>query len=136
MSSSLWNKITRPREEEIANTLSHAAGLIAALAGATFLIVTAVQRGRLNVIGGAVRCHKFSTGVYLGMGWLFLITVGPVWQRLPAAGLLWLLAGGIAYTVGVGFFLADKARFNHLVWHLFVLTGTACHFVAVWRYAA
>jgi hemolysin III len=51
------------------------------------------------------------------------------------AGLGWLLAGGIAYTVGVAFFVTDKMRYNHLVWHLFVLAGTACHFVAVLRYA-
>jgi len=54
---------------------------------------------------------------------------------MPLAGLLWLLAGGIAYTVGVGFFVTEKVRYNHLIWHQFVLAGTACHFVAVLRYA-
>jgi hemolysin III len=88
-----------------------------------------------KVIGGAVRYHRLSTGIYLGMGWLFLITAGPLWHRLPLAGLLWLLAGGVAYTVGVGFFVTERIRYNHFVWHLFVLAGTACHFVAVWRYA-
>ncbi|MBF8285167.1 MAG: hemolysin D, partial [Anaerolineales bacterium] len=76
-----------------------------------------------------------STSVYLGMGWLFLIAAGPVWHLMPLAGLLWLLAGGVAYTVGVGFFVTEKVRYHHLIWHLFVLAGTACHFVAVWRYA-
>ena len=88
-----------------------------------------------KVIGGAVRYPRLSTGIYLGMGWLFLITAGPLWHRLPLAGLLWLLAGGVAYTVGVGFFVTERIRYNHFVWHLFVLAGTACHFVAVWRYA-
>jgi hemolysin III len=88
-----------------------------------------------KVIGGAVRYHRLSTGIYLGMGWLFLITAGPLWHRLPLAGLLWLLAGGVAYTVGVGFFVTERIRYNHFVWHLFVLAGTACHFVAVLRYA-
>ena len=89
-----------------------------------------------KVIGGAVRYHKLSTSAYLGMGWLFVIAIGPLWQRLSPDGLLWLLAGGIAYTVGVAFFLADKMRYNHLIWHVFVFAGTVCHFVAVWRYAA
>jgi hemolysin III len=89
----------------------------------------------LKIIGGPTRYPRLSTGVYLGMGWLFIIAAGPLWQRLPWAGLLWLLAGGLAYTLGVGFFLNERVRYNHLVWHLFVLTGTACHFVAVWRYA-
>jgi len=202
--------------EEIANSLSHGAGLVAALVGAAFLIVTAVQRGSagfsvgvsvfaatmvllylastlyhalprsrakgvllvcdhaaiflfiagtytpftlgvlqgawgwtlfglvwglavvgiaFKVIGGAARYPRLSTSVYLGMGWLFLIAAGPVSQLIPFAGLLWLLAGGIAYTVGVGFFVTEKVRYNHFVWHLFVLAGTVCHFIAVWRYA-
>ncbi len=88
-----------------------------------------------KIIGGATRYPVLSTSIYLGMGWLFLIVIGPLWQRMPLAGLLWLLAGGLAYTVGVGFFATEKVRYNHLIWHLFVLTGTACHFVAVWQYA-
>jgi hemolysin III len=52
-------------------------------------------------------------------------------------GLCWLAAGGIAYTAGVGFYAAsDRIRYAHFVWHLFVLAGTACHFMAVLRYAA
>jgi hemolysin III len=54
---------------------------------------------------------------------------------MPPAGLFWLMAGGMAYTGGVAFFLANKIRYHHLVWHLFVLAGTACHFVAVLGYA-
>jgi hemolysin III len=89
-----------------------------------------------KVIAGAVRFPRLSTGIYLGMGWIFLIVAGPLWQRLPPAGLLWILAGGIAYTVGVAFFVSTHIRYHHLVWHLFVLAGTACHFVAVLNYAA
>ena len=64
-----------------------------------------------------------------------LIAAKPLWESLPLAGLAWLLAGGIAYTAGVYFYVKKTLRFGHLVWHLFVVTGTACHFVAVWRYA-
>ena len=56
---------------------------------------------------------------------------------MPMSGLWWLLAGGIAYTVGVAFFLAsERTRDSHFMWHLFVIAGTACHFVAVLWYAA
>jgi hemolysin III len=70
------------------------------------------------------------------MGWLILIAVKPLWLRMPSEGLLWLLAGGIAYTVGVVFYGAKRVRYGHFIWHLFVITGTACHFIAVLRFAA
>ena len=83
-----------------------------------------------------VRYLRFSVGLYLGMGWVAFIVAKPLWLLMPAAGLFWLLSGGIAYTAGVAFFAAHRVRYSHFVWHLFVLTGTACHFIAVLRYAA
>jgi hemolysin III len=79
----------------------------------------------------------FSTGLYLLMGWLVLIAVTPLVTRVPLSGLLWLLAGGLFYTVGVAFFATDsRLRYGHLLWHLFVMAGTACHYFAVLWYAA
>ena len=90
----------------------------------------------LKTIGG-LRYPRLSTCLYLAMGWLALIGVKPLWFDIPTQGLLWLLAGGIAYTTGVAFFAADqRIRYSHFVWHLFVIAGTACHFVAVLSYAA
>ncbi len=89
----------------------------------------------LKAISG-VRYPRFSVGLYLAMGWVVLIAVKPLWLLMPAEGLFWLFSGGIAYTVGVAFFAAERVRYNHFVWHLFVLAGTACHFIAVLRYAA
>jgi hemolysin III len=82
-----------------------------------------------------IRWHGLSTALYVGMGWLALIAAKPLWESLPLAGLAWLLAGGIAYTAGVYFYAKKTLRFGHFVWHLFVVAGTACHFVAVWKYA-
>lgn len=74
-----------------------------------------------------------STGLYLVMGWLILIAIKPLYAAVPSAGLLWLLAGGICYTAGVIFFVTDwRLRFGHFVWHVFVVSGTACHYFAVW----
>ena len=58
----------------------------------------------------------------------------PLFRAVPIAGLAWLLAGGLAYTLGVAFFGASRLRFSHAVWHLFVLAGSTCHYVAVMRY--
>jgi hemolysin III len=77
-----------------------------------------------------------STWLYIAMGWLVLIAANTVWTLIPKWGLFWLLAGGICYTAGAIFFLAERIRFFHFVWHLFVIAGTACHFVAVLRYSA
>ena len=73
----------------------------------------------------------FSTCLYLLMGWLALIAVRPLWTQLPRASIAWLAAGGVAYTGGVAFYAARGLRYGHLVWHLFVVAGTACHVVAI-----
>lgn len=79
----------------------------------------------------------WSTGLYLAMGWLVVVAAVPLVERVPLPGLLWLLAGGVAYTVGVVFFVLDSRwRYAHAVWHGFVATGTTCHFFAVLGYAA
>ena len=78
-----------------------------------------------------------STGLYLIMGWLILIAVNPLASRVPAPGLLWLSAGGAAYTIGVVFFAAEsRLKYGHFIWHLFVMAGSACHFCAVLWYAS
>jgi len=78
-----------------------------------------------------------TTSLYLLMGWLIVIAAEPLSERVPASGLLWLVAGGLAYTIGVVFFALDwRLRYGHFIWHLFVMAGTACHYFAVLGYAA
>ncbi len=72
-----------------------------------------------------------STGLYLVMGWIAVIAVRPLWTHLPASSIVWLLAGGLAYTGGVGFYAAEQMRYAHFVWHVFVVAGTVCHVMAV-----
>ncbi len=88
----------------------------------------------LKSISG-IRYPKLSMALYLGMGWVGLIAVKPLWLLMPMQGIIWLFSGGIAYTVGTGFYAAKRIRYSHFVWHLFTLVGTACHFVAVMYYA-
>ena len=92
--------------------------------------------GTVFKVCGGVRYTTFSTWVYLAMGWLVLIAIEPVWTLVPKWGFIWLLAGGIAYTVGAVFFMAERIRYFHFVWHLFVVMGSACHTVAVLWYSA
>ncbi len=78
-----------------------------------------------------------STGLYLAMGWLVLIAAVPLVERVPSTGLSLLVAGGLAYTLGVVFFMLDsRVRYAHAVWHLFVAAGTTLHYFAVLGYAA
>ena len=97
----------------------------------------------MAVVGVALKAFDrlshpwLSTGLYLAMGWLVLIAAVPLIQRVPAAGVAWLVAGGVAYTAGVLFFALDsRVKFAHAIWHIFVMAGTGCHFVAVLGYAA
>jgi hemolysin III len=65
------------------------------------------------------------------MGWLAIVAIKPMIESLTFAQLMWILAGGLCYTGGVPFYLWKSRRYTHAVWHLFVLGGVACHFVAV-----
>lgn len=77
------------------------------------------------------RLKRLSTAIYLGMGWLVIVAVRPFVEAVPLETLLWLLAGGLAYTMGTAFYHCRRIPYSHAVWHLFVLAGSACHFIAV-----
>jgi len=90
-----------------------------AVLGIVFKVFTA---GKLRLL---------STLLYVGMGWVVIFTIKPLLASLPAAGIAWLAAGGFFYTAGTAFYLWRKLRASHTIWHLFVLTGTICHFFCV-----
>jgi hemolysin III len=102
-------------------------GLIWSLAGAGVILKSTGQLAHPWV----------STGLYVGMGWLVLVAAVPLIERVPTQGLVWLVAGGLAYSAGVVFFALDsRIRYAHAIWHCFVVAGTGCHFFAVLRYGA
>jgi hemolysin III len=68
------------------------------------------------------------------MGWTIVLVIRPLYEHLPLNGLLWVIGGGLAYTIGVIFFVA-KRKYSHLIWHLFTITGTTCHYLAILWYA-
>lgn len=80
------------------------------------------------------RFTTLSTIMYVLMGWVMIFAIQPLMENLSAAGLYWLLAGGISYTIGAVIFSIHRIRYNHAIFHLFVLIGTFCHFVAIYSY--
>lgn len=82
-----------------------------------------------------LRHPLWSTGLYVAMGWVVLVAAVPLFERMAAAGLVWLVLGGLCYTAGAVVFLLDsRLRYAHFVWHLLVIGGSACHFfAALWH---
>ena len=152
LTSTLYHALPRNKAKRVFQVLDHGA-IFLLIAGTYTPFTLGVLRGGwgwtlfglvwglavLDIVlktVGSVRIPWLSTCLYLGMGWLVLIAIRPLWLRMPLSGLAWLVAGGLAYTAGVAFFAAERLRYSHFIWHLFVLTGTCCHFFAVLWYAA
>ena len=121
------------RAKQVLRVLDHAA--IYLLIAGTYTPFTLGVLIAFKVMAG-VHSPRRAAWLYLAMGWLVLFAIKPLLASVPGWGLFWLAAGGLSYTIGVAFFLIERIRYAHLVWHLFVIAGTACHFIAVLRYAA
>lgn len=80
------------------------------------------------------KVRRLSVAIYLAMGWLVLIAIEPLIQSLHSQGVLLLFLGGVAYTLGLVFYAWRRLPYNHAVWHVFVLAGSACHFSCVLVY--
>ena len=149
--SALYHALRHAKAKRVFQVLDHAA-IFLLIAGTYTPFTLGVLRGAwgwallwtiwtLAAVGvaltatGKLHNRVASTALYVAMGWLMLVAVRPLWLRMPPMGFLWLGLGGVAYTAGVPFFAAHR-RYSHFVWHLFVIAGTACHFVAVMKYAA
>jgi hemolysin III len=116
---------------------------LVALNGETGWVIFGIEWGLAvtGIIRLLTRKNKFESGVglidiliYIGMGWLVLVVSGPVLKTVPVTGFIWIIAGGLFYTIGVIFFKIAKFRFHHLVWHLMVICGTISHFIAIFFY--
>ena len=80
------------------------------------------------------RYDRASTIMYIAMGWMAVFVINPLLNVFPSEALLWLLAGGISYTLGAVIYSLKKLSFNHAIFHFFVLGGSACHFVMIYRF--
>ncbi|WP_399682867.1 hemolysin III family protein [Xenophilus sp.] len=151
LTSTLYHAFPRADRNGVLRRLDHSAiylliagtytpvllGVLRGAAGWTMLAVIwtlAVAGVVFKLLAGA-RYRKVSVALYVAMGWAALAVIQPLWTHMAPAGLAWLFAGGVAYTVGVVFYLLhERVRYSHFVWHLFVMGGTGCHFVMVWGY--
>jgi hemolysin III len=100
------------------------------------LVWTLALAGVVLKLTKGFRYPRLSMVLYLSMGWSVVMAIRPLWLHMPGRGLALLVAGGLAYTAGAVFYGAKRLRYGHLVWHLFVMAGTAFHAAAVHWYAA
>jgi hemolysin III len=152
LTSTLYHALPASRAKRVFRVIDHGA-IFLLIAGTYTPFTLGVLRGGwgwtifglvwgLAILGicvkaiAGIRFPALSTCLYIGMGWLALIAIRPIWLHMPTPGVLWLVAGGVAYTAGVAFYAFDRVRYLHFVWHLFVIAGTVCHFVAVLNYSA
>jgi len=149
LSSMIYHFLPRGRAKRVFLIFDHVA-IFLLIAGTYTPFALVVLRGTIGwtlfgmIWGAAVigivtrlvpqlRHPVLSTVLYLIMGWMIVLFIRPLCQHLPFNGLLWLIAGGLAYTVGVIFY-AIKAKYGHFIWHLFTIAGTTCHFFAILWY--
>jgi hemolysin III len=151
LASTLYHAITHDRAKRVFRMFDHGAiflliagtytpftlGILRGPWGWTLLVLiwTLAAMGlTMKAVFGS-RFNRLSVVLYLVMGWLVVIAAPQVLRVMPLSGLAWLMAGGIAYTAGVGFYAAHRVRYAHFAWHLFVIAGTTCHFFAVLWYS-
>lgn len=152
LASTLYHGFTSKRVKAVLRIFDHSAiYLLIAGTYTPFLLVTlrgpwgwslfgviwglAVAGITFKIIFGP-KYELVSTAFYLLMGWVVIIAIKPLLAALPTAGFIWLLGGGLAYSLGVIFFVWEKLPFNHAIWHGFVMTGSSLHFFAVLFYIA
>jgi len=145
--STLYHALPQPRAKRVFRVLDHSA-IYLLIAGTYTPFALGALRGpwgwtllaavwtlaALGITAKATlgfRFPRLSTAIYLMMGWLGIIAVGPLVAQVGPAGVAWIVGGGLCYTAGVIFFAWERLRYGHMVWHLFVTAGSVCHFCAV-----
>jgi hemolysin III len=147
VASTLYHSLPQPRAKHVFKVLDHA-GIYLLIAGTytPFMLVTLRGDGyfwmlalvwTMAAVGIAAeafwvyRPRWLSAAVYLAMGWLVVLAIGPLAAHLDSAGVWLLAAGGLAYTLGSVFYLLNRVPFTHAIWHVFVLGGATCHFLVI-----
>lgn len=145
--STLYHSFQKPKVKQLFKVFDHCCiYLLIAGTYTPFLLVT--LRGAIGwtlfgiiwflAVAGIIfkiffvnRFRILSPIAYILMGWIIIFAIKPLADALAPGGIIWLVAGGLAYTMGVVFYAWKKLPFNHAIWHLFVLSGSVCHFFAV-----
>jgi hemolysin III len=148
LSSTVYHALTPGKAKDVSRVIEHSA-IFLLIAGTYTPFTLGILKGVwgwtlfsliwvLAIAGVALKIFErrphyiFSTCLYLFMGWLIVLAIPPLLTKMPTTGVVWLVAGGLSYTVGVAFFATDaKVRYGHLLWHLLVMGGTICHYVSI-----
>ena len=148
--STLYHLFTAPRVKRIFQQLDHS--MIYVLIAGTYTPITLVTLRDswgwtlFGMVWGIALCglvfelvikkqvQWFSLTLYLGMGWLLVIAVKPLFGSLATGGLVLLLTGGLFYTFGTIFYVWKNLSYHHAIWHIFVIAGSTAHFFAIWFY--
>jgi len=146
--STLYHAARRPERKAWLRRLDHSA-IYLLIAGTYTPFTIGVIRGSLGwalfgivwglallgvvakLSGGMLRIPVLSTLLYVVIGWIGVVAFKQLWDNLTAVQFGWMVAGGLCYTGGVPFYLWKRRPYAHVVWHVFVLAGVACHFVAI-----
>ncbi|MEF9935437.1 MAG: hemolysin III family protein [Clostridium sp.] len=150
LGSTLYHSIPSIKAKKILRIVDHSS-IFLLIAGTYTPFTLTVLRGPLGwtifgVVWGCTlfgivmkiffleKFEKFSTFMYVGMGWFIVIALKDIIKSLPLQGLVLLVLGGVFYTVGCIFYAKDKWPYNHAIWHLFVLAGSVFHFLTILLY--
>jgi len=150
MASTLYHSIPGRRAKQFFQKLDHAA-IYVLIAGTYTPVLLISMKGTWGYTLMAIvwsiavfgvcfkfffhdRFEKLSLFSYIAMGWIVVFAASELIIKVPTGGLLFLLAGGLAYTLGTIFYANDRIPYNHAIWHLFVLAGSVLHFVAIYNY--
>ncbi len=148
--STMYHALTAPKAQAVFKVLDHSA-IYLLIAGSYTPFTLVLLRGRggewLAVVEWTIALIGMSTEalwvdrpkwlasvVYLAMGWMAVFMIRPIAAVMEPAGVWLLIGGGIAYTLGVVFYVFKRVPYFHMVWHLWVLAGSACHFAAILFY--
>ena len=150
LTSSWYHGTFNPRRKRILKTIDHASIYILIAGTYTPFTLVTLHGGwgwslfgvtwglaALGILGKLWFAHRFeliSTLIYLAMGWVGVVAVVPLVEALPLGGLVWLVSGGLAFSVGTLFFLWERLPYHHALWHGFVLLGVGCHYGAILGY--
>ncbi len=151
LGSTLYHALTHQGAKRVFSILDHS-GIFLLIAGTYTPFTLGILRGAwgwplffsiwaLAILGiilksrGKLRHRHWSNTLYVTMGLMVMIAAKPLWVNASPLALVWLGVGGVAYIGGIAFYNAQRLRYGHFVWHMFVLAGTALHFVAVYKFA-
>lgn len=148
--STLYHTIRSPRARYVFRVLDHASIFLVIAASYTPFTLVSMREGSGWILFGVVWTLAIAGAIfksfminsltflapvfYVGLGWLIVVDLDGLLSTVPPGGILWLVAGGLCYTIGLFFYAVDRIPYNHSIWHMFVVSGSVSHYLCVLWY--